>query len=184
MKKKITTAILTIIMAVAFVVPTFAASKPVGKIYKAGDVVGGKVITSVTRPTDSWGGYALGYIFTFADGSTARYMDLNSLITKCSYNEEYELKYIIPRIDFSDGLLDMDMNGIDDRDPSNFCGYTDLNYNCLADNAPTFVPTCFTEAQTMMKFTCPHGVIEDCYFSCMHPECVAEREKWNRLLVW
>ena len=48
-------------------------------------------------------------------------------------HDEFDKKYWILRTDFSDGLWDEDGNGIDDRDPYNDCGYTDLNHNAIVD---------------------------------------------------
>lgn len=52
-----------------------------------------------------------------------------------TYEKPLPSQYVIQRTDFSDGLLDQDHNGIDDRDPMNGCGYTDLNYNGIADGS-------------------------------------------------
>lgn len=84
-------------------------------------------------------------------------------------------KYWIPRTDYSDGLLDKDGNGIDDRDSYNFCGYTDLNYNCIADGAPTYeglVPECDVIGYEI----CKHGVIEGIYI-CNAQECLDRLER-------
>ena len=41
----------------------------------------------------------------------------------------------LERTDFPDGLIDLDGNGIDDRDPINSLGYIDLNLNGIDDRA-------------------------------------------------
>lgn len=58
-------------------------------------------------------------------------------------SECVDRKYWILRTDYSDGLLDEDKNGIDDRDPCNNLGYIDLNFNGVIDGSPSlpdFVP--------------------------------------------
>lgn len=78
-------------------------------------------------------------------------------------------KYWILRTDYSDGLLDQDNNGIDDRDPYNNCGYMDLNHNAVADGAPSLQSMCAEEEHTPF-WTCDHGVINGAYI-CQHQEC-------------
>ena len=82
-------------------------------------------------------------------------------------------KYWILRTDFSDGLLDADGNGIDDRDPLNNCGYTDLNHNCMADGAPS-KPMFISETEHTPFWTCDHGVINGTYI-CQHEDCKSFR---------
>ena len=55
-------------------------------------------------------------------------------LVRC-YKDSFGTKYLISRTDYSSGLIDEDENGIDDRDPYNDCGYTDRNYNGIADEA-------------------------------------------------
>ena len=90
-------------------------------------------------------------------------------------HEGFDKKYWILRTDYSDGLLDRDGNGIDDRDPLNTCGYTDLNYNCLVDGAPSHMVDLAPESKMVEYHLCEHGVIDGLYV-CNAKECVAERE--------
>ena len=78
-------------------------------------------------------------------------------------------KYWILRTDFSDQLLDKDGNGIDDRDPLNNCGYTDLNHNCMADGAPSKEMYCSEEEHTPF-WLCDHGIVNGIYI-CQRAEC-------------
>lgn len=80
--------------------------------------------------------------------------------------------YLIPRTDYSDGLRDEDHNGIDDRDPFNTCGYTDLDYNCVADGAPYYNDV----GEVMGAMLCEHNVI-DGLFNMNCPKCEPYREK-------
>ena len=82
-------------------------------------------------------------------------------------------KYWILRTDFSDGLLDADGNGIDDRDPYNNCGYTDLNHNCMADGAPS-KEMFIGESEHTPFWTCDHGLINGTYI-CQHEDCKSFR---------
>ena len=86
-------------------------------------------------------------------------------------------KYWILRTDFSDGLLDEDGNGIDDRDPYNNCGYTDLNHNCMADGAPFKEMYC-SEAEHTPFWSCAHGVVNGSDI-CQTEKCKARRA-WMR----
>lgn len=82
-------------------------------------------------------------------------------------------KYFLYRIDFSDGLIDEDGNGLDDRDPLNECGYTDLNYNAIIDGAPKkhgYV----SEEESSGFDLCQHGVING-FWICKREECEAKR---------
>lgn len=91
-------------------------------------------------------------------------------------------KYWILRTDYSDCLLDKDGNGIDDRDPYNNCGYTDLNHNCMADGAPSlemFVP----ENEHTPFWTCRHGIVNGTYI-CQRAECEETREVMKRVVVY
>lgn len=69
----------------------------------------------------------------------AKYRDI--IFDMGGYDKPLPSQYIIVRTDFSDGLRDADHNGIDDRDPMNGCGYTDLNYNGVADGASVDLST-------------------------------------------
>lgn len=80
--------------------------------------------------------------------------------------------YLIPRTDYSDGLQDNDHNGIDDRDPFNTCGYTDLDYNCVADGAPFFP----NMGEPIGYRLCEHNVI-DGLFGMNCAKCEPYREK-------
>lgn len=87
-------------------------------------------------------------------------------------------KYLIPRTDFSDGLLDNDHNGIDDRDPFNTCEYTDLDYNCVADGAPLFPDLAGVVGYSL----CKHNVI-DGLFHMNCPGCESYREELRKTRV-
>ena len=97
-------------------------------------------------------------------------------------HEGVDKKYWILRTDYSDGLLDSDGNGIDDRDPWNACGYTDLNYNGVIDGAPS-LPYFIPESEMIKYHLCEHGVI-DGWSICNAPECVAERERSSHCYVY
>ena len=101
----------------------------------------------------------------------------------------FEEKYRILRTDYSDGLLDKDGNGIDDRDPYNSCGYTDLNFNCIADGAVAldeyqadWLPL-QVESNRYKYSKCPHGVVNGKEGGlCDAQECVdyrARRATWT-----
>ena len=92
-------------------------------------------------------------------------------------NSIWEPEYWILRTDFSDGLLDEDGNGIDDRDPYNDCGYTDLNHNAIVDGAPHYPGYCSEEESTPIWF-CDHGVLNGTWI-CQHEECKQFRA-WMR----
>lgn len=86
--------------------------------------------------------------------------------------------YMIPRTDYSDGLRDNDHNGIDDRDPFNTCGYTDFDYNCVADGAPLYQDI----GEVIWHRLCKHNVI-DGLFDMNCPGCEPYREKLRRVHV-
>lgn len=96
--------------------------------------------------------------------------------------EGCEPEYWILRTDFSDCLLDEDGNGIDDRDPYNDCGYTDLNHNCMADGAPQLEMYCPEEEHTPF-WTCEHGIINGAYI-CQRTECQEFREMMRNTKVY
>lgn len=115
-------------------------------------------------------------------------------------SEMIERKYLLYRTNFSDGLLDEDNNGIDDRDPYNESGYTDFNNNCIADGmqysvlqVARWTPEGEFEKIYGYKidnpadttgnkqfYACEHGVLDGTYI-CQ--KCAAENyEKfWSRL---
>lgn len=117
-------------------------------------------------------------IYTYEDG-----FKVIKSFTEIPYNSaNVEDKYVIPRTDFSDGLLDADNNGIDDRDPYNSCGYTDLNHNCFADGAPvkeSMVP----EPEAIMYRMCEHGVVNGSEI-CPQKECEAWRERARHSIIY
>lgn len=123
------------------------------------------------------------YIYTYKDGSKVRkyIFDPNDN----PYEGNFDSKYLIPRTDYSDGLLDKDNNGIDDRDPYNNCGYTDFNFNCVADGAPGLPPlkgfAPWDETVLRLSSTCQHGVVGGKYELCVNPECIAERIRSKEL---
>lgn len=126
------------------------------------------------------------YIYTYQDGSKVRVRIFDP--NDSPYKNLFDNKYIIPRTDFSDGLLDNDGNGIDDRDPYNGCGYTDLNFNCIADNAPALPPMkgCSGADETVIRVSskCPHGVVGGEWELCINPECIAYRNAFEESLKY
>ena len=125
-----------------------------------------KNATLVSTRNTNWG-YA---IDTYSDGSKVN--------RTLSCGAPFDKKYIILRTDYSDGLLDEDGNGIDDRDPCNSCGYTDKNYNCIADEAPDVeIIGIVCKESTYHKYDiCQHGVVNGCSGGlCDAKECVEER---------
>lgn len=117
-------------------------------------------------------------IYTYEDG----YQIMKSF-TETPYNSAHvEDKYVIPRTDFCDGLLDADNNGIDDRDPYNSCGYTDLNHNCYADGAPVKEYMC-PESEALMYRMCEHGVVNGSEI-CHQKECVVWRERARNSIIY
>lgn len=117
-------------------------------------------------------------IYTYEDG-----FQIMKSFTETPYNSAHvEDKYVIPRTDYCDGLLDLDNNGIDDRDPYNSCGYTDLNHNCYADGAPVKESMC-SESEAIMYRMCEHGVVNG-YEICHQKECVAWRESAKNAIVY
>lgn len=117
-------------------------------------------------------------IYTYEDG----YQIIKSF-TEMPYNSGHvEDIYVIPRTDYCDGLLDLDGNGIDDRDRYNSCGYTDLNYNCFADGAPV-KEDMVSEPEATMYRLCQHGVV-DGFEICHQKECIEERERWKRIVIY
>ena len=117
-------------------------------------------------------------IYTYEDG-----FQIMKSFTETPYNSAHvEDKYVIPRTDYCDGLLDADNNGIDDRDPYNSCGYTDLNHNCYADGAPVKESMC-SEAEAIMYRMCEHGVVNGSEI-CHQRECVAWRESARNAIVY
>ena len=135
-----------------------------------------------------------GTITTLSDGTKIAKTDINHIKYIASIYQ-FDEKYIIPRTDYSTGIIDIDKNGIDDRDPYNSCGYTDLNYNCVADGAPcsyyilevpeipntgttlspeevqalfdSATPKYYTEADIGIDRCCEHGIVRhDWSFYC------------------
>lgn len=117
-------------------------------------------------------------IYTYEDG----YQVVKSYVEN-PYNSPFvEDQYIIPRTDFCDGVLDADNNGIDDRDPWNSCGYTDLNHNCIVDGVST-KSGMISEPEVKHLGTCEHGVV-DGFEICQHAECVALRERLSGAVIY
>lgn len=86
------------------------------------------------------------------------------------------------RTDYSDGLQDADGNGLDDRDPLNNCGYSDLNFNCIIDGAPTYANCAFEWELTPFRM-CEHNVMEGVWNVCSHPDCVALYEMFKNVKI-
>ena len=142
--------------------------KSEGRLPKAGGIaVAQKNVTLVSSDDYGWQGYIIN---TYSDGS--------KICRTTKLNTTVEDKYLILRTDYNDGLLDKDGNGIDDRDPYNSCGYTDLNYNCIADGILAFGK--YPEANQHKYDMCPHGVVNG-YTMCDAKECV-EYRAWLRTL--
>lgn len=101
-----------------------------------------------------------GWIYTLADGTKVSEACYDNLV-RC-YKDIFGKKYLIPRTDYSSGLIDEDGNGIDDRDPYNNCGYTDLNYNGIADEASQ--TGTWEESMMSPGRLCEHGVVKAGWF--------------------
>ena len=85
-------------------------------------------------------------------------------------------KYLLSRIDFCDGLIDKDGNGIDDRDVvSNNLGLYDLNCNGIIDGSPLGPDMAVTEKEYAVIDKCEHGVV-DGYHICHADSCAWQRE--------
>lgn len=101
-----------------------------------------------------------GWIYTLADGTKVSEACYDNLV-RC-YKDSFGTEYLIPRTDYSSGLIDEDGNGIDDRDPYNDCGYTDRNYNGIADEAPE--TGIWKESMMSPGRLCEHGVVKAGWF--------------------
>lgn len=151
--------------------------------YEVGGILGGKIIVSVENFI--YDGYSRGFKITLADGTYARYTSLGSLCYGNLNNLEYDTKYLVLRTDFSDGLIDLDANGIDDRDPLNTTGVKDTNFNCVVDGAPLlhygYVNDWRSEPYLMYYTHCKHNVVKGSYLlGC--PACAEEMKgmpKWG-----
>ena len=126
-----------------------------------------------TKETEFW-------ITTYSDGSKMR--ETNK---EYYFHGDFPEQYFIPRTDFSDGLLDADGNGIDDRDPYNDCGYTDLDFNCVADERQAYVKSItpdnvFPGAEMLNIYRqCKHGVVGQGSELC--EECQASMARLNNI---
>lgn len=175
--KKMVAFLLAMVVTLGCMSPIEAQAKTKGIDncpYVVGGILGGKVITAVENFV--YDGYSRGYRITFEDGTYARYSSLASLCYGDTNNLEYDAKYMVCRTDFSDGLLDADGNGIDDRDPLNTSGLVDTNFNSVADGAPLlrygYVNDWRSEAY-LCGNRCQHNVVRDWYIlNC--PACVEE----------
>ena len=92
-------------------------------------------VETISEYIPTRGTIVYGTMTTLTDGTKIAKTD-KKYIKHLADTYQFDEKYIIPRTDYSTGLIDKVKNGIDDRDPYNSCGYTDLNYNCVADGAP------------------------------------------------
>jgi len=92
----------------------------------------GAAMVSKDKMYDAYNGAFMGYTYTLEDGTRVWRISKKNL-DPYGY---YDSNYIIPRTDYSTGLIDEDRNGIDDRDPYNNSGYSDLDFNFLVDGAP------------------------------------------------
>ena len=84
-------------------------------------------------------------------------------------------EFAVTRTDFPDGLIDMDGNGLDDRDPINSLGYVDLNLNGIDDRNITLFGShtgkkqyesdleihgiCKEERFEYDNYLCVHGIV-------------------------
>ena len=118
-----------------------------------------------TKETEFW-------ITTYSDGLKMR--ETNKAYF---FHNDFPEQYFIPRTDFSDGLLDVDGNGIDDRDLYNSCGYSDLDFNCVSDERQAYVrslnpDTLFPGPEIASVYhKCSHGVVAQAFELCA--ECQA-----------
>lgn len=101
-----------------------------------------------------------GWIYTLADGTMVSEVSYDYLAR--NYKDGFGAEYLIPRTDYNSGLIDEDGNGIDDRDPYNNCGYTDRNYNGIADEAPEL--SYMKESMMSPGRLCEHGVVKAGWF--------------------
>lgn len=100
----------------------------------------------------------------------------------------------LTRTDFPDGLIDLDGNGIDDRDPINSMGFVDLNVNGIDDRTTIDSNITDLERNSIKRegvdtssyselYFCKHGVV--CSFfqdSKICPTCAAEDAAWKNYL--
>lgn len=100
----------------------------------------------------------------------------------------------LTRTDFPDGLIDLDGNGIDDRDPINSMGFVDLNVNGIDDRSTSNSNIPDLEENSIERegidtvfdsdyYFCKHGVV--CSFlqnpkNC--PTCAAEDAAWKNYM--
>lgn len=151
-------------------------------------------VETIANPASNRANAIKGTITTLADGTKIATTD-KDYVKFITQNYGLDEQYLIPRTDYSTGLIDEDHNGIDDRDPYNSCGYTDLNYNCVADGAPCTgywltidLPTnskdvlppeevkrlfenpikvYYTEEELTLGRICKHGIVQQFWtFSC------------------
>lgn len=70
---------------------------------------------------------------------------------------------LLERTDFPDGLIDLDGNGLDDRDPINSLGYIDLNLNGIDDRSVGVWDKTDLEKNPISRggtsYMCEHGVV-------------------------
>lgn len=154
--KKLITMLTVLAIIVGTTAPVFAQT-----------TIPGKTAVSTEARLHPYSGETEYWITTFSDGTKMRQTNIDFY-----YYGEYPAKYFIARTDFSDGLLDMDCNGIDDRDPLNGCGYTDLDFNCVADERQAYsvahtLPGYFPGAECISVYSkCSHGIINECCELC------------------
>ena len=94
-------------------------------------------------------------------------------------NDDSETFTILERTDFPDGLIDLDGNGIDDRDPINSLNVIDLNTNGIDDRTwkgyKDDLAQDFTHknGETGNCHLCKHGIVTYAIEQPGHPSCAA-----------
>ena len=103
--------------------------------------------------------------------------------------DNWSEELLLERTDFPDGLIDLDGNGLDDRDPINSLGFIDLNMNGMDDRSvgvwdktdleknPTNKEEHWT---TGTSYMCEHGVVCKSKVSpklCVQCEAIEEQER-------
>jgi len=133
-------------------------------------VAGSALVSTVAGGYSNFSWYS---IDTYSNG-------MRVMRTTCG-PEHADPQFWLLRTDYSDGLQDADGNGLDDRDPLNNCGYSDLNRNRIIDGAPTFAGYCF-EYDVIGYWLCDHGVVNG-LFVCTHPDCIADNESLKGAVI-
>lgn len=91
-----------------------------------------EVDKQVYLPTSGWTKRKVPTKF-YLLGADTEYVRSQGGYTNHAWDSALEGIPAVKRTDFADGLLDLDGNGIDDRDPINSMGFVDLNYDGVDD---------------------------------------------------